>query len=394
MSAHAPIEGSEEHGEFWSQLEQLLMSFYDASLFSFTMVGIDSNGKVGSQTCGSVGTEEPDTENANGFALRTVMDGAGLRLLNTFVKAGPTWTGSRGHKSRIDYLAIPQWMRNCACKVSVDTSVDLATRLRDDHNLVVAKLSDVFSCTGARRTDLHDTRGGAPVRHAFQPARKQIKFDSSSIKCPWYQERFREKVASILMFSGTDGVQDHAMACKMLDAAAEDLSEQILHAAIDTFPLQDSKPSKSWISGQIWICIQQCNGVRSHLRRIRKHRMNCMRSVFFMMWGAVSRISYDSTLGHPIEGRHDISTGLISVSSVDQAVALWNSKIPSLDWLVVLWGHILYKLCNLKQPLLLGDKRVSMQKYAIYAQEHAHDPKKLFSIVRALAGMRSRPSRH
>ena len=60
VSAHSPIEGSEEHGGFWSQLERVLMSFHDPSLMRVTMVGIDSNGEAGSSAGGSVGPEEPD----------------------------------------------------------------------------------------------------------------------------------------------------------------------------------------------------------------------------------------------------------------------------------------------------------------------------------------------
>ena len=99
VSAHSPIEGSEEHGAFWSELEQVLMSFHDPCKLRIIISGIDSNGKVGSIAHGGVGLSEPDEEHLNGFALRSVMDSAGLVLLNTFVAAGPTWTGSRGHKS-------------------------------------------------------------------------------------------------------------------------------------------------------------------------------------------------------------------------------------------------------------------------------------------------------
>ena len=85
VSAHASIEGSDEHGEFWSQLENLLMSFHDPPKLRVTIVGIDSNGKVGACPSKAIGPEEPDQENSNGFGLRSVMDCSDLCLLNTFV---------------------------------------------------------------------------------------------------------------------------------------------------------------------------------------------------------------------------------------------------------------------------------------------------------------------
>ena len=173
----------------------------------------------------------------------------------------------------------------------------------------------------------------------MQQAKKQVKFDSSSIKDPWYQQVFREKVAEINIFAGTHHVDEHTTACKMLDQAAEDLSDQILHTAIETLPLQESTPRKSWIGHQTWMSIQQCNSVRSQLRRTRKHRMNCMTSLLFMMWVAVSRISDNSCSCHPV----------ISIASVARAADLWNDKIPKLDWWVAMLGHALFKLCNLKQ---------------------------------------------
>ena len=116
VSAHAPTEAAAEQdkSEFWSRVEGLLTSFQDPAKFRLTFVGIDSNGKVGSTPSPSVGSAEPDVENANGFALRSIADASGVCLLNTYTDAGPTWTGSRGHRSRIDFLATSVWARHAA----------------------------------------------------------------------------------------------------------------------------------------------------------------------------------------------------------------------------------------------------------------------------------------
>ena len=99
------------------------MSFHDPCKLRIIISGIDSNGKVGSIARGSVGPAEPDEENMNGFALRSVMGSANSVLLNTNVGAGPTWTGSRGHESRIDFVAVTQWLHQSAMDVHVDTSL-------------------------------------------------------------------------------------------------------------------------------------------------------------------------------------------------------------------------------------------------------------------------------
>ena len=275
--------------------------------------------------------------------------------------------------------------------VHVDLSIDLATKLRDDHNVVAAFFDRLPLAIGERRKQLsghqacrcasgtnnsHASSQAFSVSSAFQQAKKHVEFDSNSIRDPWYQEMFREKISRVPIFGGTRQTADHAEACRALDHAAEDLSEQILFAAVNTFPVQKASPAKSWISNQTWTCIQQCNLVRSSIRRLRVHRKNCMQSALFMMWLAISRVSGKQSL--------------VCVASVSRAVSLWEAKIPSLDWWIVSYGHFLYTFCALKLPLLLGDKRLSMQRYAAEAQKNAHDAKKLYSIVRSLAGMSSK----
>ena len=43
VSAHAPIEGSEDHGAFWSEVENVLLSFHDPCKLRAIVAGIDSN---------------------------------------------------------------------------------------------------------------------------------------------------------------------------------------------------------------------------------------------------------------------------------------------------------------------------------------------------------------
>ena len=42
----------------------------------------------------------------NGHAFHVILRQHGLFACNTFYEAGPTWRGSRGHTSRIDYVVM------------------------------------------------------------------------------------------------------------------------------------------------------------------------------------------------------------------------------------------------------------------------------------------------
>ena len=106
-----------------------------------------------------------------------------------------------------------------------------------------------------------------------------------------------------------------------------------------------------------------------------------MQTYAFMMWVSVAGALREEN-AQPVTP---------TFASVSLAAAMWEDRIPKLEWWTVYWEHLLFKLCKLKQPLVLGDKRMSMQALAVEAQEASNDSKKLYSIVRKLAGISSRP---
>eukprot|EP00972_Heterocapsa_arctica_P089774 13241069-Heterocapsa_arctica.AAC.1 len=73
---------------------------------------IDANARCGSVPCDAIGPCDPDDETENGEALRAVLTTHSMAAANTFVAAGPTWTGSRGHQARIDYVCVPHGLLN------------------------------------------------------------------------------------------------------------------------------------------------------------------------------------------------------------------------------------------------------------------------------------------
>ena len=87
-----------------------------STLFSYTRdtckIRIDADGRVGSVCSAAVGGCEPDAENENGKFLRSCLTIRNLADVNTFHQAGPTWTGSRGHGHRIDYICVPVEMNS------------------------------------------------------------------------------------------------------------------------------------------------------------------------------------------------------------------------------------------------------------------------------------------
>ena len=127
-----------------------MATFSDPSKLRLTFMGIDANGKIGSFTTKCVGPCEPEPENDNGYALRVTATNFDLSVLNTFTCAGTTWTGSRGHKSRIDYLLSSSWAKEAVYETYEDYSLDLATSVRDDHNIVISRFSGLSNAIGKK----------------------------------------------------------------------------------------------------------------------------------------------------------------------------------------------------------------------------------------------------
>ena len=385
ISGHAPIEDADESEKncFWSQIEHLIASFNVPDKLRLSFMGIDANGKLGSVITPCVGPCEPDVENFNGYALRETATSFDLAVLNTYTCAGTTWTGSRGHKSRIDYLLSSSWARAAACETFVDYSLDLATSVRDDHNIVVSRFSGLSKIIAEKRASL--TSNCAPSKSV--ESKGAVKFDRMYFKDPAYCSYFRGLVDELPMFPGTVGVADHRTACLEIDAAAEGLAKGVLNASIHTFPTQASAPRKSWISTCTWVVIQQSNWSRSQLRR---HRARCTKffcAFIFGAWVSTSRVSDASASGQWSR----ISSPVASTPFSRNCVTEFESRDRRLQWWCAAWELTLRRICRLKGPMILRDKRLSLQNLASEAQAAAHDPKKLYSIARSLGGMKSRP---
>ena len=136
--AHAPINGDDAAGDFFSDLSarigMLKSRFPDAPV----AVLADFNARVGSVTSDNIGGYHAEEENSNGDHLRALLLEHGLAALNTLREegAGFTWTGSLGHRSRIDYVAWPLDRLQNVQHVRVNRAIELTDAERDDHNVV------------------------------------------------------------------------------------------------------------------------------------------------------------------------------------------------------------------------------------------------------------------
>ncbi len=84
------------------------------------MLGTDANGHVGKHNdqiinnvddldeLPSIGIHNPKVENGNGTQLRTFLNETGMVAVNTHVyeASGSTWMGSKGYKSRVDFIIL------------------------------------------------------------------------------------------------------------------------------------------------------------------------------------------------------------------------------------------------------------------------------------------------
>ena len=105
-------------------------------------MGIDANAHIGAEECPAAGPCEPQVTNENGAALCASAEEGMLSIVNTFFPAGPTWTGSTGNRSRIDYLCVSSTVFEAIEKCWVCHDIDLATAVRDDHNVLALQSKD------------------------------------------------------------------------------------------------------------------------------------------------------------------------------------------------------------------------------------------------------------
>ena len=370
VSAHAPTALSDRSDAslFWSALESVLLDHRSDHPMQATLLGIDCNGQVGSLQSESVGLCQPDTETPNGGCLRCISDQVGLKLLNTFCDAGPTWSGNRGHEHRIDFVCASGWLHDSISNVHVSSTIDLATKIRDDNRVLVASLVQAHRLIEDRRSTC-DARSDGMDDHV-----RLFKFEKSSLADPSCQEKFQHHLSQV-SFQQVPPSANFASAVSSLDSQVDQLTECVSQASLASFQVQADQPAKKWISDHTWHLIRQANHARSQLRRHRKQQDCVLKSSVFMLWLSVSEV------------RHRIHT----VVSVPLAISIFNSQMPALCMHSLAWHLACFRLVRAKPPSVKRDRIAELERMAAEAESCSSDGKKLYSIVRKLAGTGSKP---
>ena len=104
--ADASDSDEDDKDVFWADLDRTLHAA-ERNGAGTTILCIDANARVGSVQSEAIGPAQPEPETDNGQRLRLLLDAHGLHACNTYAKAGSTWSGTRGHESRIDYVCAP-----------------------------------------------------------------------------------------------------------------------------------------------------------------------------------------------------------------------------------------------------------------------------------------------
>ena len=384
ISAHAPIEDAEEvcKEAFWSSL-RLLISAIGPGESNLVLVGIDANARVGELQCDGIGSVAPAKENDNGTRLREFLCETGLAAVNTFYDAGTTWTSSYGTTARIDYVLSSSKLFDRTSYCSTCKEIDLATAIRDDHTSLLAGFDDVAGLFSEMASKIGRSEEFARARQ--QQARK---YTAQSLRDPENRWHFQNAIATEWMRSNSRrrqrSIDVSASADVVVPAQCEiegDLKllvSAIRGAADDCFDAQVAAQHKPWLTQRTWEVVSFANQMRSMRRRMLRSQRTHLLGLAFRLWLSALTVFNES--------RHIILCGTVSVCN------LYNAICTKSDLRIAMLERNLWIACRLRAQYVALDKVASIENAAIDAQNaaNANDSKKLFTIVRRLAGVPAR----
>ena len=182
LVGHAPHEGDDDAAkdEWWGLLCVTfggLRKKYPALEWSLML---DANARVGSVDGFGIGPAYATKENNNGFRFRCFLKTHTLYAINTFHETcGHTWTSSRGHESRIDYMVATPNLVDGVVRCDVTDDIDLSFNDTDDHRAVIVEF--------------------AVARDAHRPHNNSTSFfriNKLNLNVIWRQEGFQREVWS------------------------------------------------------------------------------------------------------------------------------------------------------------------------------------------------------
>lgn len=121
---------------FWFDLLRVVKTFKCKSKGSEFLLLVDANANVGSVASASLGPCFPEAESVCGDTFRHFLEAAGFLASSTFFPFQYTRTGSRGHRSKTDYIASSAAVHDRIADCCRDDNIDLSVGMREDHGVV------------------------------------------------------------------------------------------------------------------------------------------------------------------------------------------------------------------------------------------------------------------
>ena len=382
LSAHAPYEDApvERRDAFWEALAAELEIPFRASN-TFILLGIDGNAHTGSTPSSSIGGHEKQVENMNGAELRATLEEHGMHASNTYFDAGTTWTGSTGLKSRIDYICPSHALHQHVTECYVDLNLDLSTAVREDHNVLICKFERLSQALSAPS----GSACGKQMRKPRKPS-KPTRYTKESLADPARISYFERLISQ---FQPTLPCRSGRLdARSAIDDSVSKFNDHVRWAASQCFVAKSSPPRKCWISESTWSVIRSGIDCRNSLRSLRNQHDRVVCSWALHLW----RIRMLASVSN-------------QYSDVPSPLSLAKHVNVITDWMLK-WSHYLNvqaaltyraldKFTKIRRPLLKWDRMQSICNIVGDAQDAAdrNDGKKLYSLVKGLAGKEASPLR-
>ena len=268
---HSPINGKDlEVAVFWKTLIHEFTKLRSVLTHACGILLVDANARCGSVASPFIGNVGVEVENTNGEWFRYGLEELSLHALNTYYDAGTTWTGSRGHTSRIDYIGVDSHLFSCCTGCSVNKDIDLSTAERDDHNLVDA----IF----------HRIRGADDESRQSRPKtvqKRPRKLCAAKLQCPFLIQRFQHHMSEFHDMNTSWSIDLH------LDKFLEHT-----RYALEWFVDGSRRARKSWLSEPTWTLVQQANAVKKSLRKIVNFGRSLTAAQTFLAWASLRPHSF------------------------------------------------------------------------------------------------------
>ena len=144
---HAPPSGQTSETKNQASLwwENTLQELIALELLPFSILCVDANGRVGSNTCKQIGNAQSQIEDVNGSGLRLLVETLHLLLPQTKIQQQDDWTwrSTQGNKHRIDFLGIAEAVQPQVHSCAPTDVMVFGSGHFQDHRAVVLDFSTV-----------------------------------------------------------------------------------------------------------------------------------------------------------------------------------------------------------------------------------------------------------